>query len=1023
MVKVLKYSFIIAFLLLFEIFPANATHIVGGVVNYRHVSGNTYTITLRVYRDCFFGQAPFDNPAIIGVYDDNNNFVSSLSFSNPIVSAVNPPINNPCLIIPPNICVEEGRYVGSFTAPNPNMGYHLVYQRCCRNNTISNINLPVGATYNAYIPPTSVYANSNPVFNIFPPLFICVNAPLVFNHSATDPDGDSLVYELCTPFQGGDTMNPVPNPPAPPPFPNVVFQPPFTQNNPLGSTVPLAININSGVLTGTPDFTGQFVVGVCVSEYRNGVFLSQTIRDFQFNVTTCNIPTANIPSTNIDPNTQIGDFIELCEDNTTVKFNHQSSGAVSYEWHFGDPTTTADVSTLQSPTWDYPLVPGNYLVTLIAINDVGCVDTARANVIVHPLPNVSLTNDTTICPNSQIQLSASGGVKYQWSPANLFSDPKLPNPIASPGFNNGNPVKIDVFVTDVNGCTSSDSMFIDFHPLPDIDAGMDTSVCLEPNSFRDSVQLQATGGVSYTWTPLSGLNDSTVSNPIARPPTNMTYHVTGVDLNGCSASDSVLVYFLDPKLDIISVEIEEICINDSTQLVVLDQGTITSYSWSPNFMLSDPNEREPIFYPNTTTDYILTISNYCYVKDDTVEIIVHPLPLANAGNLDSVCIGDTIQLNASGGIMYSWQYSPSLSDTSIANPFAFPTDTSKYYITVTDINGCIASDSVTVLVHQLPTPNTYTDDPRKYICFGQSVILRSEGGVQYNWNFSETLTTLFGDSTIATPLDTTMYIVKVTNKHSCKVKDSVVVNVQKPITPKGDSLFDICVGLNITPTVTGGLYYQWTPSDYLSFSNIPNPIITPQASIVYRVYISNDCFRDSLDIDVKVRELPDADAGPSMSTFRGIPVTLNGSGGGDYLWTPAEDLDDPLIANPTASPLWTTTYSLRVTNEYGCVDFDSLILTVNSKDLLLVPTGFTPDGDGMNDYFGILQHLNVEKLLEFKVFNRWGEVVFEGFDMDDEWNGRYKGKDQEMGTYIFLVRYRNFDGDILVERGNVTLLR
>ncbi|MBL0288377.1 MAG: hypothetical protein IPQ19_13490 [Bacteroidetes bacterium] len=133
---------------------------------------------------------------------------------------------------------------------------------------------------------TGIITNSNPVFTNFPPVVICANKPIIFDHSAIDRDGDSLVYKLCKPFEGGSQFDPSGDFPVSPPFIEVDFASPYSLQNILGG-IPLVINSKTGLLSGTPNTIGQFVVGVCVSEFRNGIFIGETKRDFQFNVADC----------------------------------------------------------------------------------------------------------------------------------------------------------------------------------------------------------------------------------------------------------------------------------------------------------------------------------------------------------------------------------------------------------------------------------------------------------------------------------------------------------------------------------------------------------------------------------------------------------------------------------------------------------------------------------------------------------------------------------------------------------------
>ncbi|MGQ0829163.1 MAG: T9SS type A sorting domain-containing protein [Bacteroidota bacterium] len=265
-----------------------STHIVGGELNYKCLGGNLYEIKLRVYRDCYNGVPPFDMPAYVGVFDSNNVLLQKITMVFPGSTVISPTQANPCIIPPTNICVEVAEYVEMVSLPPRPGGYQLAYQRCCRNPTVTNMVNPAnqGTTYYAMIPDQSIVCNSNPVFKNWPPLFVCVNAPMVFDHSAIDIDGDSIVYEMCTPLTGGTSSAPQPNPPSNPPYPFITWKAPYSTADVLGGT-PMTINSTTGLLKATPNTTGQFVVGVCANEYRNGVLLSSTKRDFQFNVVAC----------------------------------------------------------------------------------------------------------------------------------------------------------------------------------------------------------------------------------------------------------------------------------------------------------------------------------------------------------------------------------------------------------------------------------------------------------------------------------------------------------------------------------------------------------------------------------------------------------------------------------------------------------------------------------------------------------------------------------------------------------------
>ena len=1188
-------SRIIFFSILFLSINTYATHIVGGVMYYRYLGGRDYEITMKLYRDC--------GPTITTQFDDDGtagqNLVISLyrEFDNslirtyedyiPAVSNVNPAITNPCLT-PTAICVQEGVYRFNITVPNTTEAYYISYLRCCRNNSISNIVTPgdVGTTVTVRIPPINTFPNSNAVYTNFPPIFICQNAPLIFDHSATDINGDSLYYQLCNPFQGLDPTSPsataggIGDARCAAPYTPLVFLAPYSSSNPLGTptppATPITIDPQTGLITGTPPNLGQYVVGVCVTEFRGGVPICMTMRDFQFNVVTCPIPIANIPSTNIDPRTGIGDFEVNCDD-YNVNFINRSTGATIYHWDFGNNSTFLDTSNITNPSYVYPDT-GIYEVTLVAYNTDGCNDTTKAfvriypvtvdftfsneckdtavqftdissgpgsliisrswtfgdlssstfpnpshlyasagtypvtlsiitnkgcrksitkNIIIHPLPSanftidsacigavagirntstgniisynwnfglpypnqttrnpiqtytsvgtfpiilkvvsdsgcvgsitknitvnplpvINISNDTNICPGDSVRLSASGGNTYNWSPGIGLSATNIANPIAKPTSN----TTYIVHISDTNRCTNIDSVAINIFNLPVIDAGPDTSVCLAPGSFRDSVQLNATGGISYLWTPAATLSNPNISNPWSNPDTNTYYFVIVTDINNCKQRDSVRVVVLDPQIDLITTKDTGLCIYDSILINVADQGLITSYSWSPVIGINNPNTRLPIFYPLDTTTYILTISNYCYTKSDSVLVNVYPLPSINTGSVDSICIGDTIQLLATGGILYTWRPDITLSAFNIPNPYAFPLSDNKYYVQVTDTLGCSNDDSVLIKVYLLP--NTQIAAVPNVICQGSMLPLNASGGISYEWHLGIYLS----DSTISNPIaqivDTILYYVTALNEHGCDKNDTLLIQPQMPVTALAYTDTAFCIGNSIQLFSNGGYYYHWTPAIFLSNALVQNPYSKPDSTITYTVNVANDCFNDDTSITITIYPLPLANAGPDATIYRGQSTTLTGGLGEIYSWFPLDGLNNPYDYTTVAAPLNTTDYILTVIDYYGCINYDTVRVNVLKNSLILLPTAFTPNGDGVNDIFRIVKYFNLKRLDAFNIYNRWGELVFSTSDINQGWDESLNSRPQPTSTFVWIVKGIDYDDQEFTQKGNVTLVR
>lgn len=394
-------------------FQSFATHIVGGEIFYECLGGDQYLVTLNLYRDCILGEADFDDPATITVFNSAGDIVTTLYPSFTGANILEVEVDNPCLQVVPAVCVDHAVYQSEVNLPVIAGGYNVVYQRCCRNNSIINLSNPedVGATYYLNIPESALNScNSSPYFNQFPPVALCTNDPLFLDQSATDPDGDQLVYSLCDPFHGASPAVPAPDPDDPPPFQFVNWAPGFSGANPMNANPALAIDPVTGELTGTPTQPGQYVVGVCVEEYRNGVLLGVNKRDFQFNVVTCE---SNVEAI-------IADFspdYDPC-NGLEVSFESLSINGELFAWDFGVPGTETDVSSSEFPTYTYP-DSGTYTVSLIANPGYPCAHEDEQEVTVHRPVTAEITPVPGQCADSnsfdfEVTGQFGGGAEFLW---------------------------------------------------------------------------------------------------------------------------------------------------------------------------------------------------------------------------------------------------------------------------------------------------------------------------------------------------------------------------------------------------------------------------------------------------------------------------------------------------------------------------------------------------------------------------------------------------------------------------------
>ena len=518
MAKALTILF--AFLFLFGL-NGRTTHIIGGEMYYQCLGNETYQVTLKIYRDCSANNTnntQFDANANVGIYEANSGaYVQTIFLPFPGANTVPVTASNPCMQSPPSLCVEEAIYTGTLILPDLAGGYDIVYQRCCRNPSTTNITASqtYGITLTAHVPePQLATCNSSPSFTNYPPLVLCVGENIYFDHSATDADGDVLVYEICTPFTGGSQINPAPNPPLPPPFSLVPWGVGYTINDQLGTTSTLNIDANTGLLTGTPMTQGMFVVGICVKEYRNGVLIGTSTRDFQFTVTQC---TSNVVAS-------LPDQTQFCTG-YNINFQNNCLNAITYDWDFGDPTTTTDSSDLFAPSYTYP-DSGLYTVTLIANPGWPCADTSYNTFQVSPplVANLPLFPPQCITSNS-FDFLANGNFSSQadlsWN-FGFNATPTLSNQTEPNGVvyaDTGHHV-VTVTVSDF-GCETTIVDTISIYPEPVPEFSYPAELACVPYTVQFSDVSFSWGGLEYFWEFGDG-GTSTDQNPV------YTYDQTGI---------------------------------------------------------------------------------------------------------------------------------------------------------------------------------------------------------------------------------------------------------------------------------------------------------------------------------------------------------------------------------------------------------------------------------------------------------------------------------------------------------------
>ena len=535
----------------FCFYDAKASHIVGGEMTYKFIGDSIgtispfywlkYQVSITIYEDCQNGQPEAiaqDNPAYLGVYQAAIPFAFIRADSAFYTTSVPVPANfqNACVSNIPATCLLKKTFVVNYALPRNTSGYIIDYQRCCRNNAVINIQQPgnTGSTYFCYIPPYPTHNNSA-VFKNYPPQIICLNNPLFYDNSATDADGDSLSYGFSTPLVGTDQNNIKPWPPGPPPFDTVQYMAGFNSRNPIPSFPQIQIDPVSGLITGTPNRIGRYLVTVFCNEYRDGILINTITREFQFVVTSCTKTViADIPQFSSDPNTYVVD----CKD-YTVNFVNTSQGGFAYHWNFGVPGNPGDTSDSFEPTFTYPDT-GTFSVKLVVNPHSTCPDSITRLVKVYPRFHAAFTDSGGKCPGAPVQFIdlSSATIKpivyWKWyfgDGDSSFSENPLHDYKSSGMYN------IILISQNAKDCTDtalSQVLIDDFLPF----AGNDTIVVKQ-----EKIQFNASGGIQYSWSPPTDLSDTSIYNPVGYYPDTGTfiYYVHVVSPYGCEGNDTIKV--------------------------------------------------------------------------------------------------------------------------------------------------------------------------------------------------------------------------------------------------------------------------------------------------------------------------------------------------------------------------------------------------------------------------------------------------------------------------------------------------
>jgi hypothetical protein len=576
-----------------------------------------------------------------------------------------------------------------------------------------------------------------------------------------------------------------------------------------------------------------------------------------------------------------------------------------------------------SPSANSPVItvnPNSTTVYTVTGTVNGCSSTSTITITVIDYPVLQVSPSGTICEGQNVTLTASGASSYVWSPSSGLSNTVGATVIASPI------ITTEYLVIGSNeDCSVSTSVIVVVNPLPAITVNSPT-ICA-----GESTTLTAGGASDYSWSPTSGLSSITGPTVTTNPTVTTIYTVTGTGANGCSAS-AVATISVNP-LPIVTVNSPTICAGQS---VTLTANGANTYTWSPTSGLSSVNGPTVATNPNADMIYTVTGTDANGCRASAVATIsVNSLPIVTV-NSPTICAGQSVTLTANGANTYTWSPTSGLSSVNGSTVATNPTADMTYTVTGTNANGCISSAVSHITVYALP--NVTVNSPT--ICAGQSVTLTANGASTYSWSPTSGLSSTTGSSVTTNPTADMIYTVTGTAATGCSATavSHISVNLSPEITITGQD--SVCKGQNSTT-----LYATMNPSGGSFVWTIPpsnTPVSTTSvlttgllySTTVYSVSTTlNGCTTSTTYPVVVVGSISISLTASENKICLGdtLLLTANGAGvNGTYSWDPLP-LSVGVNGSPaTYLPSQTTTYTVTGTNSIGCVDDNTITVTVRN---------------------------------------------------------------------------------------------
>jgi gliding motility-associated-like protein len=706
--------------------------------------------------------------------------------------------------------------------------------------------------------------------------------------------------------------------------------------------------------------------------------------------------------------------------------------------YYSDAATTNLLSSASAIS-----IPGTYYINGTA-SATGCSVTQPITVNINQPPSIVINTPAAVCAPATVDLTAAAitagstaGLTYSyWTNSTTTTSLSTPAAVASTG---------TYYIKGVSttGCSASLPVVATVNPQPSVKVNNPAAIC-SPGTVDltiAAVTSGSTAGLNYSyWT--NAANTTALSTPAAIA-TSGTYHIRGtVAATGCANSQPVnVVINAQPILNIQAPA--AVC---APATIDLSSGSITAGSTAGLVFTRWTNPGATVALLN---DNAVAVSGTYYIKGSSaagcsailpVAVTVNPQPSVIINSPAAVCAPGTIDLtqnsitlNSTAGLVFS-RWSNAAATIPLVNETAVSTSGTYYIKGTLQTTGCASVKPVTTTVNPLPV-GTIQTPAVNYICDGGSVILTASSASAYQWYADQQLIAgATGASYAATKAGT--YSVQFTSVAGCSAFASNTARLDllsKAVLAFTTDTRCVAIPVNFTNNSTfaasGGISWIWDFGDGTS-SNAVSPVHTYAAAGTYNVTLTanNASCNNLTDSKTVALIIDQPQAGISygaVNTFAGTPVLLQArSFGVQYLWQPATGLSNTTTQSTTATINQDQVYTVNISAATGCVTTDTVQVKIIQSAEIFVPQAFTPNGDGVNDRLYPIPE-GISKLVYFRVFNRWGNMVFQTNDTRREngWNGKYNGLDQPAGSYNWIAQAVDLGGKVVSRSGTVMLLK